>query len=185
MSLNELQLPLSEPDGGQSGDAVAWPAGPKVYGWYYHGMPPDGPNSCKPALKLTEPGTGWAVRKPLIDLSEHKAIVDALQAELVALRQQLAMSATDAFRHALEAFCRERHPAWDDARYFGEIAKDVRRKALAREMASMGPLPQALDACEVCKGKSGGLPGNENIVEGRVLCDYCHSKVFNNRGASV
>jgi hypothetical protein len=31
------------------------------------------------------------------------------------------------------------------------------------------------DACEVCKGRRGGVPGNENIVNGRVMCDYCTS----------
>ncbi len=32
----------------------------------------------------------------------------------------------------------------------------------------------ARDACESCHGARGGVPGNENIVGGRVLCDYCH-----------
>lgn len=30
------------------------------------------------------------------------------------------------------------------------------------------------DACEECNGTKGGTPGNENIIDGRVLCDYCH-----------
>ncbi len=29
------------------------------------------------------------------------------------------------------------------------------------------------DKCEKCHGEKGGTPGNENIVNGRVLCDYC------------
>lgn len=29
------------------------------------------------------------------------------------------------------------------------------------------------DACEECRGAKGGVPGNENIVNGRTLCDYC------------
>jgi hypothetical protein len=29
------------------------------------------------------------------------------------------------------------------------------------------------DVCEKCHGEKGGTPGNENIVNGRVLCDYC------------
>lgn len=32
------------------------------------------------------------------------------------------------------------------------------------------------DHCESCKGESGGVPGNENIVNGRALCDYCSVK---------
>lgn len=31
------------------------------------------------------------------------------------------------------------------------------------------------DKCEFCKGAKGGVLGNENILEGRVLCDYCHA----------
>ena len=34
------------------------------------------------------------------------------------------------------------------------------------------PRPEK-DACEKCKGSKGGTPGNENIIKGRVLCDYC------------
>ena len=36
-----------------------------------------------------------------------------------------------------------------------------------------------LDACEICKGASGGEPGNENVIDGVVMCDYCHYKVLN------
>lgn len=31
------------------------------------------------------------------------------------------------------------------------------------------------DACQVCRGTRGGVPGNENTIDGRVLCDYCHA----------
>lgn len=34
------------------------------------------------------------------------------------------------------------------------------------------------DACEICHGESGGTPGNENIIEGKVVCDYCHAKMM-------
>ena len=33
------------------------------------------------------------------------------------------------------------------------------------------------DKCEVCHGRNGGVPGNENIVDGVVMCDYCHANV--------
>lgn len=33
----------------------------------------------------------------------------------------------------------------------------------------------SLDACEVCLGTRGGVPGNENNVDGTIMCDYCHS----------
>lgn len=29
------------------------------------------------------------------------------------------------------------------------------------------------DGCEVCQGYKRGVPGNENIIDGRVVCDYC------------
>jgi hypothetical protein len=31
------------------------------------------------------------------------------------------------------------------------------------------------DNCEECNGNRGGIFGNENIVNGKVLCDYCTS----------
>jgi hypothetical protein len=30
------------------------------------------------------------------------------------------------------------------------------------------------DNCEVCGGAKGGVRGNENVVDGVVICDYCH-----------
>lgn len=39
-----------------------------------------------------------------------------------------------------------------------------------------GPWSKAMyDGCEVCGGTKGGVPGNENVIEGIVMCDYCHS----------
>lgn len=32
------------------------------------------------------------------------------------------------------------------------------------------------DRCEVCHGMEGGIPGNENVVDGKIVCDYCHAK---------
>lgn len=29
--------------------------------------------------------------------------------------------------------------------------------------------------CRVCSGQRGGVQGNDNIVDGVVLCDYCHA----------
>ncbi len=34
------------------------------------------------------------------------------------------------------------------------------------------------DNCEVCHGRKGGTRGNENIIDGVVMCDYCHSEVY-------
>jgi hypothetical protein len=35
--------------------------------------------------------------------------------------------------------------------------------------------PRMLDKCEICEGKRGGVPGNENIIQGIIVCDYCHA----------
>lgn len=32
-----------------------------------------------------------------------------------------------------------------------------------------------LDGCQLCLGLRGGTPGNENIVNSIVMCDYCTS----------
>jgi len=37
-----------------------------------------------------------------------------------------------------------------------------------------------VDHCEECGGVNGGVPGNENIVGGKVICDYCHAKHLRN-----
>lgn len=31
------------------------------------------------------------------------------------------------------------------------------------------------DNCQVCKGERGGTKGNGNIVDGVIMCDYCHA----------
>lgn len=33
------------------------------------------------------------------------------------------------------------------------------------------------DDCQVCHGANGGVKGNENVVAGVVMCDYCHAAV--------
>jgi len=31
------------------------------------------------------------------------------------------------------------------------------------------------DNCTICHGDNGGVKGNENIIDGIVMCDYCHA----------
>ena len=51
-----------------------------------------------------------------------------------------------------------------------------RDKLLAELKAKLGRLEStARSACEMCRGIKGGEPGNENVVNGVVMCDYCHS----------
>jgi hypothetical protein len=33
-----------------------------------------------------------------------------------------------------------------------------------------------VDTCGLCKGASGAVPGNGNIINGQVVCDYCSVK---------
>jgi len=35
------------------------------------------------------------------------------------------------------------------------------------------PQHSILDDCEICDGGKGGMIGNENIIEGKTMCDYC------------
>ena len=32
-----------------------------------------------------------------------------------------------------------------------------------------------INSCEFCNGERGGVKGNENVVDGKLMCDYCHS----------
>lgn len=34
-------------------------------------------------------------------------------------------------------------------------------------------MKRVLDNCERCRGARGGVRGNENVVDGWTLCDYC------------
>ena len=44
------------------------------------------------------------------------------------------------------------------------------RKTLYHECPDKYP-----DNCEICKGTNLGVRGNENIIDGKVMCDYCHA----------
>jgi len=35
---------------------------------------------------------------------------------------------------------------------------------------------QIPDECEKCHGKRGGVRGNENVIDGHVVCDYCSAE---------
>lgn len=48
-----------------------------------------------------------------------------------------------------------------------KIVRDIYRNA-----------SQPKDKCHFCKGERGGVPGNENIVHGMTICDYCHADII-------
>jgi hypothetical protein len=37
------------------------------------------------------------------------------------------------------------------------------------------------DRCAFCGGRQGGVPGNENLINGQPACDYCHAQLPNHR----
>jgi hypothetical protein len=37
-------------------------------------------------------------------------------------------------------------------------------------------LERELDNCQICGGYRGGVPGNENRIEGLIVCDYCTAR---------
>jgi hypothetical protein len=41
--------------------------------------------------------------------------------------------------------------------------------------AEMAQAARPLDNCQVCRGARGGVLGNENVIAGVVVCDYCHA----------
>lgn len=53
-----------------------------------------------------------------------------------------------------------------------ENARLTRELKWEREMR----IRLAPDKCSICHGSKGGVPGNENIVDGVVMCDYCHAE---------
>lgn len=46
-----------------------------------------------------------------------------------------------------------------------------------RQYTTKRPLPEEPhgDGCKFCLGAKGGVPGNENLIGGEVICDYCTS----------
>lgn len=52
-------------------------------------------------------------------------------------------------------------------------------KHLMLDMTHIGlKIGSQFDSCEMCQGLKGATAGNENIVGGVTMCDYCHSKTM-------
>lgn len=65
------------------------------------------------------------------------------------------------------------------AHYALMYSQDGPVKVSIKEVQGTPTVPRggkAQDDCEVCHGTKGGVPGNENIVDGKVICDYCHAE---------
>jgi hypothetical protein len=59
-----------------------------------------------------------------------------------------------------------------------EIADAIRRMGEEAGRGESAPPEQQKDACEVCHGLRGGVPGNENLIDGKRVCDYCHADMM-------
>lgn len=44
-------------------------------------------------------------------------------------------------------------------------------------------MSQEKDRCQICKGSKGGVRGNENVIDGKLVCDYCHADMVLNQQA--
>ncbi len=58
-------------------------------------------------------------------------------------------------------------------------ARALGHQVLRIEEPQLEHLRELKDNCQVCLGESGGVRGNENRIEGLVVCDYCHVKMSN------
>jgi hypothetical protein len=67
----------------------------------------------------------------------------------------------------------------------GQTPKHLRIRAITRtRLAGRGrwlepgqtalvPTYAVRDNCTRCQGRRGGVPGNENVIGGKAVCDYC------------
>jgi hypothetical protein len=78
------------------------------------------------------------------------------------------------------------YEVWDEKNSTADLGLFIKGGFVCRSISGVthwrqlvGPLPPApaqpseADKCQLCHGKQGGVPGNENIVDGVILCDYC------------
>jgi len=63
-----------------------------------------------------------------------------------------------------------------DYRYYYGEAKTEALARLAALLRAVHAERENLDNCEICKGTKGGVKGNENIIDGVVMCDYCDAE---------
>jgi hypothetical protein len=62
-----------------------------------------------------------------------------------------------------------------------KIGLDIRQRMidyywLWRLVTDILPYRKYPDHCQICRGKNGGVRGNENIVNNIIMCDYCSIK---------
>jgi hypothetical protein len=62
---------------------------------------------------------------------------------------------------------------WKDA----AVDERIRRVKAEVALAARGAF-EVRDGCKLCLGSKGGVPGNENVIGGVVVCDYCSSTLI-------
>ena len=53
----------------------------------------------------------------------------------------------------------------------------IRQQLIYKDWLRIGATLKGQDNCQKCRGAKGGVRGNENIVDGVILCDYCTVEV--------
>lgn len=66
-------------------------------------------------------------------------------------------------------------------RAIGRTSLAGRSRCLEPGQEALVPKHAVRDHCARCRGKQGGTPGNENIIDGVVTCDYCHAALMRDR----
>lgn len=69
------------------------------------------------------------------------------------------------------------NPKEDEKPTVEKLREFARRQLVARGFEEES-LRFAKDSCENCNGAKGGVAGNENVIHGVVLCDYCEHEII-------
>ena len=67
----------------------------------------------------------------------------------------------------------------DEVLDYVDILEDQKQRAIEKLESLLRELKKDKNAkypdnCEICGGKNLGVRGNENIINGKLVCDYCH-----------
>jgi hypothetical protein len=65
----------------------------------------------------------------------------------------------------------------------GETYKLYAAPVSAQQGAAKAATTVEKDGCRLCLGAKGGVPGNENVIGGVVVCDYCSSTLMDMKSA--
>lgn len=87
------------------------------------------------------------------------------------------LSTTRLSRHERRLIERIRAEALRDAAAIVLMENNSHPLVIRRKILELIPESQR-DGCSNCGGLRGGVPGNENVVDGKLYCDYCDSELF-------